>query len=418
MKDVRFSDLCNFFDKQWEATRVADAHKYTLYGGSRGPGKSYWLRWYVVKFLLELSARGITNVRGGIFCEDYPTLKDRQITKIANEFPAWLGELKESKTEGLAYHFHEQYGGNIIALRNLDESSKYRSAEFAIIAVDELTMNKESVFHKLRGSLRWPGVEAKFIAASNPDGPGQVWVRQYFIEKVYPKEMELLADQFAYVKALPADNPYLPDSYWDELNSLPEPLRSAWRDGNWYTMMRRAVFSEFNQDNIASKEPDPNRPIELAFDDGYIDPRAILFIQRGDSEILVFDEIYHSRHLAEVCIAETIRRCEQNGWPLPELAVGSPEAKEIQKRFINAGIPVRYRPHQIVEGINLVRSLIKDGNGYRTLKVHPRCKNLISELTQGYIYPEQGGRMDEVPLDENNHACDALRMWAWVRVRR
>ena len=33
------SELCHFFPRQLEATKEADAHTYTLYGGSAGPGK-------------------------------------------------------------------------------------------------------------------------------------------------------------------------------------------------------------------------------------------------------------------------------------------------------------------------------------------------------------------------------------------
>jgi len=193
-------------------------------------------------------------------------------------------------------------------------------------------------------------------------------------------------------------------------------------------MMVGLVYSDFGAGNIESREVNPEIPVELACDDGYVDPRAILFIQRTGTEIYVFDEIYHSHHLAETCVEETIQKCgDYLGWvddektrpvKIPEIAIGSPEAKEQQERFRKADIPYRFRPHKIVEGIQVVRRLIKDGNGYRALKVHPRCRNFISELTQGYRYPEEGSRSsDEVPVDENNHASDAFRYWAWVRAR-
>ena len=35
---LNFSDLCGFSDKQKLATATANEHKYTLFGGSRGPG--------------------------------------------------------------------------------------------------------------------------------------------------------------------------------------------------------------------------------------------------------------------------------------------------------------------------------------------------------------------------------------------
>ena len=77
---MKFSELCKFTDKQWEATETADGKKYMLYGGARGGGKSYWLRWYLLRRVLEYKARGI-NVDVMLACEDYPSLKGRQIGK-------------------------------------------------------------------------------------------------------------------------------------------------------------------------------------------------------------------------------------------------------------------------------------------------------------------------------------------------
>lgn len=425
---IRFSELCGFHEKQWEATRTADSHKYTLYGGRRGPGKSYWLRWYPVRFLLKLAAEHhLTNVRVGLFCENYPALKDRHITKLANEFPDWLGELKNSLEEGLAFHIGERYGGGVIALRNLDDPDKYKSSEFALVAVDELTQNKSvSMFNTLRGSMRWPGLpESKFIAGSNPDGPGQKWVRQYWVERNFPEELQEQAGRFAYVPAGPTDNPHLSEDYWEELRSLPTDLRKAWLDGDWYVTFEGLVYTEFGSENITQEDPDPELPIELAFDDGYIDPRAILFIQRTGTRVLVFDELYHSKHLEEECVREVVDKCrewfgeDEDGRPLklPELAVGSPEANALHKHFHKANITVRTKAiPTVVEALKPVRALIKDGQGVRTLQVHPRCRNLIDELTSGYRYPPGSGRSSaEKPLDENNHACDALRDWTWSR---
>jgi hypothetical protein len=82
-------------------------------------------------------------------------------------------------------------------------------------------------------------------------------------------------------------------------------------------------------------------------------------------------------------------------------------------------IPLRGQSHQVVEGIKVVRRLILDGQGVRSVKVNRRCKNFISELTDGYRYPEAGSkRDDEKPLDGNDHACEAFRHWCWMRARR
>jgi phage terminase large subunit len=106
-----------------------------------------------------------------------------------------------------------------------------------------------------------------------------------------------------------------------------------------------------------------------------------------------------------------------NGVKLPDIAVGGSESVQLMRRFKEANIPARGGTHEIVEGIKIVRRLIKDGNGYRALKVAPRCKNLIGELTQGYRYPDNARRDSEKPEDANNHGADALRLWLYMRAR-
>ena len=232
---VKLSELVHFLPRQIEATEAADTHKYTLYGGSAGPGKSYWLRWYpIIRMLKWGKELGLTGIHGALFSKDYGTLKDRQISKMEVEMPRWLGEIKNSKTDGLAFHLNPKYGSHVLALRNLDDPSKYLSSEFAIIAIEELTENDMEVFDRLRGRMRWTGIEdTKLIAATNPGGLGHAGVKKLWIDRDFPEELRSEANEFIYVRALPTDNPYLADSYLRTLDTLPEKLRKAYRDGNW-----------------------------------------------------------------------------------------------------------------------------------------------------------------------------------------
>jgi phage terminase large subunit len=232
---IKLSDVVHFLPRQLEATEAADTHHYTLYGGSAGPGKSYWLRWYPIRKMIKWGAElGLTGIHGALFSKDYGTLKDRQISKMEVEMPKWLGEVRNSKTDGLAFHLHPKYGSHVLCLRNLDDPSKYLSSEFAIQAVEELTENDFEIFNILRTRNRWTGIEdVKFIAATNPGGQGHAAVKKLWIDRDFPPELKSEANEFIYVKALPSDNPYLSESYMRILDSLPEKLRKAYRDGNW-----------------------------------------------------------------------------------------------------------------------------------------------------------------------------------------
>jgi hypothetical protein len=457
---IRFTDLCNFLEPQWDATHTADRHKYTLYGGSRGPGKSYWLRWFAIYRLLRWAGQGLRNVRVGLFCEDYPSLKDRQISKIA-QFPEWLGTLKTTKADGLGFYLHPRYGGGGILLRNLDDATKYQSVEFAGVGIDELTKNPFAILDSLRGSMRWPGIsDTYFVAATNPNGRYFKWVRTLFVERDFSdkryQHLGPIADQFAYVRALPAQNPYLGQDYWQMLDTLPDALRQAWRDGDWYVSVEGLVYAKFSEENITDDEPDPTLPIEIAIDDGYIDPRATLFIQRQPTRVLVIDELYHTKHLEEETIRKILRTSfnlakrqgdedDDREWPdpenkmsnrdlaralqemgvrLPELAAVSHEATALRRRLREADIPARNwmarkaggkTTSTRLEAVKATRALICDGKGRRPIQVHRRCKNLLDEIMSGYRNKEGPDGFEDEPADGNDHAVQALEAWIWLR---
>ncbi len=228
-KELKFSDLCKFFPKQEEALLAAKRFKFTLFGGSVGSGKSYWIRWSVVWFLMDYYQRyGIEGVRAGIFCEDYPALNDRHLTKIKFEFPDWLGTYNQQRNE---FTLKKKWGGGIIAFRNLDDPGKYLSVEFAVIAIDEVNRNPKSTFDMLRSRHRWPGIsDVRFIAGCNP--LGEAWVKNMWVKRMFPPE-EKEQYEFVFVPALPTDNPHLPKSYYTALESLPDNERKAYLEGDW-----------------------------------------------------------------------------------------------------------------------------------------------------------------------------------------
>ncbi len=226
---IKFSELTKFFPKQLEALEASKRFKYVLFGGSVGSGKSYWIRWTAVYWLMKYYGKyGIKGIRAGVFCEDYPSLNDRHLTKVKFEFPEWLGKFNEAKHE---FTLAPEYGSGIIAFRNLDDPSKYLSVEFAVIAIDEINRNPKTTFDMLRSRHRWPGIkDTKFIAGCNP--LGEAWVKNMWVKRLFPPN-EKEQYEFVYVPALPTDNPHLPEEYYKSLESLPENQRKAYLEGNW-----------------------------------------------------------------------------------------------------------------------------------------------------------------------------------------
>lgn len=245
-----FSELANFQGRQKTAleTLFNPQCKYLLYGGAGGGGKSYFLRWSALALLMYYHQKyGIEGVQIGLFSEDYPTLKDRQIGKIKREFPEYLGTLKDDRDEGYIFQLKKEYGGGMILLRNLDDPSKYASAEFAAIFVEELTKNSLETFEDLRFRLRYAGIpEVKFVGATNPGGIGHAWVKNLWINKD-PKGLDREGDRFFFVPARVTDNKYIDADYIKQLESLPEKKRKRLLEGSW-DIFEGQVFSEFSRD--------------------------------------------------------------------------------------------------------------------------------------------------------------------------
>jgi predicted phage terminase large subunit-like protein len=177
------------------------------------------------------------------------------------------------------------------------------------------------------------------------------------------------------------------------------------------------VWGNFTPDNVVKTDADPTLPVELAIVDGYLFPRAILFIQRlKDGNVLIFDELYHKNHLAEVCIQEAIERVKAvKAESMPEIAVVPEGSEELRHSLRKADIIARqaHDKLKVLDGIAVVRTMICDPTGVRHLLVNERCANLIAEITRGYQITKLGERPDE----RTTPACAALRHWAYTRAR-
>lgn len=283
---TRWTDICDFTPRQNDAYgALQQGIRFLLYGGALGGGKSFFLRWCLLRRLLELYGRyKLRNVAVMLACEDYPALKDRQLQKIGIEFPAWLGELKDDhKLYSRCFLLKPQFGGGAICFRNLDDPSKYQSAEFAAIGVDELTKNTYDVFTFLRSRLRWPGLpdeQTWLIGGTNPGGVGHGWVKQLWIDKTFPEEWISPVDFrpfFEFVPSKATDNPHLDPSYWTTLQTLPVNLRAAFRDGSWDVFIGQA-FPQLQREIHGWKwdgHIPTGAPLYMTYDWGYGKPFSI-----------------------------------------------------------------------------------------------------------------------------------------------
>jgi hypothetical protein len=309
-------------------------------------------------------------VRVGLFCEDYPSLTDRQISRIVREFPEWIGKMRRTDTEGFGFRLHDNYGGGMIALRNLDDPSKYASTEFAAEFVDELTKNPRQTFDDLRFRLRWPGLEhTPFAGATNPSGIGYAWVKKLWVDEDFSGEDSAFhPGDFRFIRALPKDNPFLGKSYWDQLDTLPEAMRRALRDGDW-DVFAGQVFSEWRRELHVCKPfaipADWTRWVTVDY--GFASPFCALFFARSPNRenIYVYRELYAKGLRAEeqaqrIQIAQGQERIGGGDWGDPSMwqKREGVRGNSIAEEYRAAGIVLRKANNDRLAGWDAVHAAL------------------------------------------------------------
>lgn len=416
--DYRVSNLCHWTDRQAEAWQAAMDHRFILYGGARGGGKSYFLRWFCLLYCVAMAQRN-GSITVGLFCNTYPELRDRQISKIKLEFPPWTGELKETTTGGLGYYLDEKLGGGMIALRNLDDPEKYRSAEFAAIADDEVTLHDLETFNYLRGSLRWPGITRPVYAGgTNPGGKGHGWVKNFWVDRIFPPEMRPLANEFRFVRSLPIDNPHLSTVYWDDLKTLPPNLARAWVEGDWSVFQGQA-FSSWRYDLHVVK------PFSLpdswarwrAVDWGYSNPFCCLWLARNpdNGRMYVYREAYQrdltDRQQARLIMdmtppAERVvtTYADPSMWAAKS---SGPAVTSTADEYLACGVMLTRADNDRLSGKRKLDRLLQNlPDGMPAVQVFETCTDLIRTLPS-LAYDKV--KVEDIDTNQEDHAYDALR---------
>ncbi len=433
---VKFADLVKWTERQKDAHRALKKFKFILYGGAMGGGKSYWLRWEGIFLLMYYYAKyKLNGVTIGLFCEDYPALKDRHLNKIKYEFPEWLGKFN---TQDHNYVLNKMYGSGILAFRNLDDPSKYQSSEFATEEVDELTKNKREMFDFLRTRLRWPGIptfDCKFLAGTNPGSIGHEWVKKLWIDKEFNEE-EKEKELFTFIQAKAKDNPHIDQGYYRSLESLPFDLRKAFLEGDW-DIFKGQYFKEWRRDiHICEPFKIPmNTKRFISIDYGYATPSSVGWYALGKDWIL-----YRYRELYEMEMTySTLCKMIISMTPDDEVIdywVADPSiwAKKGETEFSGAEIIEQtYRekmmstkreiPYQVTPSLRLIKGNNDRLNGWRAvreylkplirgektiakLQVFSTCTNFIRTFPSLVYDPV---RVEDLDTDGEDHAADELR---------
>lgn len=219
-----------------------------VFGGSAGGGKSMLASLWLMTMCLKYA--GIRTLLGRT------TLSSLKQTSLNTLFEVL-------KMSGLESDKHYVYNGqsNTITFYNKSEiilkdlESKPSDPNFDSLAGIEITcavieeasqvtrMAYNIVKSRLRFKLNEYNLIGKILMTTNPS--------QGFIKSEFyiPYVEERLPDNIKFIPSLPNDNPHLPQSYLDMLNSLPQEQRKRLLMGDWN--YNEEIDSLFDFDSIA-----------------------------------------------------------------------------------------------------------------------------------------------------------------------
>ena len=336
---------------------------------------------------------------------------------------------------------------------------KYKSSEFTYVFLDELTEFTETMYEYIDTRIRTSDpVLAEMLqlcSASNPDGPGLLWVRKRFIEGktpevTYRKQFRLRDGRIknydsVFIPARLEDNPVLlaQGSYEASLlNKRPE-VREAILNGNWY--VNAGAFLANIWDSAMHVCPNHDIP-KNAFkfrmcDPGLTAPSSVMWAYVDREECITIFHALNVRNHDAPMLAGRIREIEQyyglwddeanesmlNG-PIDEDAfsrnlAGGPSYAKLMRdcgiRWVRSNKDRFNGTAEVVRRLNArVKPIKKPGEEAPPLPDRPmlrfmeRCKSPIETLP---ILQADPNDPNDVDTKGNDHDWDAVRYGCMYR---
>jgi len=228
-----------------QAIALSRREREILFGGSRGGGKS---------------EAGLVWLLQDPDYIDSPNFKGLVIRKSFSDLSDWIARARKLLGDRAEIYTHPPEirfpSGAIVYMGHWGDSSAvsmYLGREFSKILLEELTdiFALETDYLKLMGSLRSSDatLPCQVFATTNPGGRGHSWVKKRWVDVATNKTYYDgdTGHTRIYLPSKVDDNPYLKDAdpgYCQYLDSLPDRLRKAWRDGSW-ELAEGAFFTDF-----------------------------------------------------------------------------------------------------------------------------------------------------------------------------
>ena len=390
--------------------------RYLLYGGAKGGGKSWAIRWKQVLRRLKYP-----KSRGLLLRRTFPELLRNHIFKLQEELPKDIYKYNEQK------HIFTFNNGSVLELGSCQYEGdvfNYQGAEYDDIGIDEASQFSEYMFNHFKTNLRTTRTDLKLqmFLGTNPGGVGHAWLKRLFIDKDYHKKEN--PDDYGFIPAKVYDNPAIlkaDPAYIHHLETLPDELRRAFLEGDW-DVFAGQVFSQWRREkHITSKMPNLDECDKaIGFDWGYNDHGAAIFLARDkEGHVTQYREIYQNRKTPEEWAEDLMIATELtpvDAIYLPHDCFSRQHGRDsIAEVFKRKGLHNIRRAETLsrnarTNSLALFHMYLSDApDGKPYFQVHESCTNTIRTLPE-LVYQEREGKpAEDVDTASEDHLYDALR---------
>lgn len=417
-----------------------------LYGGAKGGGKSDALLMGATRYIKN------PNYKALILRRTFPQLQEL-IDRSHKWFDkaAWNGDLHRWTFPSGAFI---QFGH----CKSEEDKYNYQGHEYQYLGFDQLEQFTQTQYELLTAQVRSvdPTILCFIRSTANPGGVGHTWVKQRFIDKCLPdgtpryfkkvndEDVEITPDDpnalsRAFVFANILDNPILlsnDPAYLARLNSLPEKLRRALKEGDWdvfegqfFNEWRRSihVIPSFNHLQLYNTI--------IGLDYGYSKPSSVgWYAVLPDGALVRYRELYIEKktyeELIKIALARSVnpitRQPEKVEYMVADPAIWGDkkhheEPKEgftrgesgfdVMNKVVDGRFPILRADNRRIVGWGRMHEYLQPcsnqfGQVSARLLVTANCTNFIRTIS-GLVHNESNP--EDVNTDGEDHPADEAR---------
>lgn len=401
-----------------QAAFHADPHKYKMFAGGYGSGKTTTACMETVDHILE-TPNGTTLIGA----ETLPQLEQTAMKEFFEIFPEEL-IVNYNKQK----NYVDTQNGHRVLFRPLDDDQKARSLNLTFFWIEEANGVKFEYFVQLQTRLR--NTASSFqrgILSTNPD---MNWIKTEVLLKAdkiynskieYPRKKEDINPNISVHIAPTELNTHLPDTYLeDTARGKPEWWVNRYLNGS-FENKEGLVYPMYNQHIVDDFTIPHHWKRRIGGDFGLNNPTGIIYLATDPETGISY--IYKNYKQAQKPVsyhAEQINK-ELNtlSYGIIDSMVGDAAGQQrtgadmssIFDHYAEYGIYWQPSTKKLEDSIMKLFSYFETGN----LKIFRSCEDLIDEISS-YKYPERSLDKDvknedtyEKPIAVNDHLLDALR---------